>query len=122
LLRNQRKARETELPSNLTEQDWFDALEYFGYRCAVCECETDENIVLAMDHWIPISDQREDNPGTVPENIVPLCHGLEGCNVSKGARDAFAWLVWKFGEEFAMQKLAEIEAYFQHVRERRSNS
>jgi hypothetical protein len=122
LLRNQRKARETELPSNLTEQDWFDALEYFGYRCAICGRETDELAVLAMDHWIPLSDQREDNPGTVAENIVPLCHGFEGCNTSKGGREAFAWLVWKFDEEFAMQKLAEIETYFQHVRERRSSS
>lgn len=65
-----------------------------------------------MDHWIALTDSRTDNPGTVVENIIPLCHGWGGCNNNKRNRDAAEWLTKKLGPRKAKKKLAEIQAYF----------
>lgn len=104
-----RMARKKNLPDTFTEKDWDRALDYFDYSCAVCGRMADEYRSIAMDHWIPLTDPN--CPGTVPTNIVPLCHGRDGCNNSKGNKDPIQWLNRKFGKE-AEAKLTTIAAYF----------
>jgi hypothetical protein len=70
-----------------------------------------------MDHWIALSDPRPDNPGTVPTNIVPLCHGIGGCNNRKSNRDPVEFLETEFGVRRARQILTRINAYFAWVKE-----
>jgi hypothetical protein len=115
-----RNERQAALPLQFDYDDWQYALEYFDHCCAICGHKSENHRILAMDHWIPVSDPREDNLGTVPENIIPLCHGIGGCNNEKHNRDAKQWLIRKLGEEAGLTKLAEIEAYFQHLREHKS--
>lgn len=121
IVASRRRARKAELPSDFSVLDWQYALKYFDHSCAICGRKPDDIIILAMDHWIALSDDRADNPGTVPENIVPLCHGKDGCNNEKHARDPEEWLIWKFGEEEAIKILAKIETYFANVRKRHSD-
>jgi hypothetical protein len=108
-----RRARRLNLPVDFTNDDWLYCLEYWNHQCAVCG--SDEN--LHADHWIALSV--DESPGTVADNMVVLCGH---CNKTKHAIEPVRWLIETFGEEFAMQKLAEVEAYFRHVQERRSGS
>lgn len=110
-----RLARKRNLPNTLTAQDWQTALDYFGGRCAVCGRPPGLWHTIAADHWIPLSSP--DCPGTVPENIVPLCHGIDGCNNSKNDRDSREWLIEKFGERKAKQIQKRIQAYFDSLKE-----
>jgi ribosomal protein L37AE/L43A len=107
--------RKRELPHTFTEQDWQRALEYWEYTCAVCGRPRGLWHTLAADHWIPLTDP--DCPGTVPTNIVPLCHGESGCNNSKRAKSPQAWLEAKLGPKQAFQKMLEIDAYFLWVKD-----
>jgi hypothetical protein len=115
------RARKRNLPDHFTGNDWEQCLKYWDYSCAVCARMSDDKYLLGADHWIPISDDREDNPGTVTGNIIPLCCcGVNNCNSSKSNKNARDWLIQKLGEQAAMQKLAEIEAYFEFVKNRNS--
>jgi hypothetical protein len=67
-----------------------------------------------MDHWIPLSSPG--CPGTVATNMVPLCHGIGGCNNSKCDRDPQGWLLEKFGERKALEILERIPAYFRQLK------
>lgn len=112
-----RRARQRSLPDTLTVDQWQAALEYFNGCCAVCGRPLYDLFGThhaAQDHWIPISNP--DCPGTVATNIVPLCHGQEGCNNSKSDSVASEWLEWKFGKKKAKEILARIGAYFELVR------
>ncbi|MFQ3534315.1 MAG: hypothetical protein SNJ58_00420 [Aggregatilineales bacterium] len=106
-------ARKRSLPIAFSSSDWDNALDYWGYQCAVCGRPRGLWHTLAQDHWIPLSDSR--CPGTVPTNILPLCHGEGGCNNSKGSKDPVRWLEERLGKRRAAQKLAEIQAYFAWV-------
>jgi HNH endonuclease len=108
-----RNARKLSLPNTLTFQDWRRCLDYWSRKCCVCGRSKSLGLKLAADHWIPISN----GGGTTPDNIVPLCHGISGCNNEKGNRPAATWLINKLGKEAAQAKLAEIEAYFAWVRQ-----
>lgn len=111
------RARKKGLPNNYTSTDWQRALDYFAYHCAVCGNPLNGLFhTAAADHWIPLSDARPDNPGTVPWNIIPLCHGDRGCNNSKGSGDPLDWLTRTFGKRRAKKILARIEIYFKWVR------
>jgi hypothetical protein len=70
---------------------------------------------MAADHWIPLASP--DCPGSIPTNIVPLCHGEGGCNNSKGKHNPVEWLDRRFGKRKAKQVLARILAYFDTLRE-----
>lgn len=118
---HRRRARKQDLPDTLTAQDWLNCLEYWNHRCVVCDRPKGLFHTLAMDHWVPLTDPRHDNPGTVPENIIPLCHGIGGCNNSKHNTDPVVWLERKLGKKQAAEKLAEIEAYFNFVCELSQN-
>lgn len=107
--RYRRRARVRGLPSDFTVDDWNFALDYWHSSC--CLCGSAEKI--EADHWIAISCTRANNPGTVPCNIIPLCHT---CNASKGDHDAREWLIRILGPDAAQQKLSEIEQFFASVR------
>jgi hypothetical protein len=107
-----RRARKQNLPDDFTTEDWAYCLEYWDNKCAVCG----EDEKLHADHWIPLSN--EDCPGTTADNMIVLC---DHCNRTKHARDAELWLTEKFGEELAIEYLAKIEAYFDHIRQRKSD-
>lgn len=109
---HRRKAKKRQLPNNLTTTQWCNALNYFGNKCAVCGCEIgDGGRVLSADHWIPLSSPN--CPGTVVENMIPLCHGVGGCNNSKSNKDAFQWLKNTFGIERAQIVMDRIISYFE---------
>lgn len=119
-----RRARKTALPNTLTSEQWLRAIGYFGGCCAVCNKQLTDLFgerTVGADHWIPLSDPRPDNPGTVATNIVPLCHGVGGCNNSKSDRDPIEWLTEKFGKRKAAQILKRINAYFEWVRAQDDN-
>jgi len=108
-------ARKRSLPDTFSERDWLRALEYWGYKCAVCGRPRGLWHTLAADHWIPLT--APDCPGTVPTNIIPLCHGEGGCNNSKRSKVPDEWLVSKLGTKDAFQKQLEIDAYFLWVKD-----
>jgi hypothetical protein len=108
---SRRRARERALAHFFTAQDWDDCRTYWNFKC--CICFSDQNI--EAEHWISLF--KVDCPGTVPKNMLPMC---KSCNSSKKDKDSVYWLVKKFGEEAAMQKLAEIEAFFKHMETTRS--
>lgn len=113
-----RKARKLNLPDTLTEIEWECAVNYFNGRCAVCGRQLRDLFgthTIAADHWIPLTSPA--CPGTVATNMIPLCHGQNGCNNSKHDRDAKEWLTERYGNRKARTILARIESYFQWVRE-----
>jgi hypothetical protein len=114
--KQRRRARQRSLPDTFTVADWQRALDYFGNCCAVCGRAPDDHVTLAADHWIPLSDPRPDNPGSVAANLLPLCHGVGGCNNRKSSRDPVEFLETEFGEQ-AGKILVRILAYFQLVAE-----
>jgi hypothetical protein len=106
-----RRARKAGLPDTLTTADIAFLYQYWGFACAVCGREEGLfTLQLALDHWVPITDPA--CPGTVPTNILLLCHGRGGCNNSKRSRDPVAWLTQRYGERKAKALLQKIAAYF----------
>lgn len=113
-----KRARKRSLPDTFTPRDWQRSLEYFNGCCAVCERPLRDlfgSHTASADHWIPLVSPN--CPGTVPTNIVPLCHGVGGCNNSKEAKNASEWLIGKFGKRRAREILKRIEAYFEWVKQ-----
>jgi len=76
----------------------------------------------SADHWIPLSYKGDDNPGTVATNIIPLCHGIGGCNNSKNATMPDEWLKRKFGTRKSNQIKLQIQEYFSDVSKRFANA
>ncbi len=108
-----RRSRKCNQPATMTIADWQNALDYFHNCCAVCGRQFNNlfnEYTAAQDHWIAQSSL--DCPGYVPTNIIPLCHGIGGCNNSKNAKDAAAWLTERYGKAKAQVILARIEIYF----------
>jgi 5-methylcytosine-specific restriction endonuclease McrA len=60
------RARQKNLPSTLTPQQWDEILEKFDHRCVYCKCKSDD---LQMEHSTPVTR----NGGFTKENIVPAC-------------------------------------------------
>lgn len=114
------RARKLALPDTFTAQDWLRCLDYWHYCCPVCGRQLRDLFAThkpAADHWIALTDPRPDNPGTVPENIVPLCHGQDGCNNKKKDRDPETWLARHYKPAQVKAILARINAYFAWVKE-----
>lgn len=78
-----RRARELNVESTLTIEEWQDILIYFEGRCAYCLLPFDK---LEQDHLQPIS---KGGPHT-KENVVPACRS---CNASKGNKSLIEMLV-----------------------------
>lgn len=113
-----RNARKVSLPDTLTNEQWAYCLEYWNYRCVICERPFDDLFgerTVAADHWIPLSSP--DCPGTVANNILCLCHGIGGCNNEKHSFNPIEWLEKKLGKRKAKKKLKEIREYFEIINE-----
>lgn len=108
-----RRALRQTPPSSFTSAEWSNCLEYWHERCAVCGRPPGLWHTLAADHWIPLSSPN--CPGNVATNIIPLCHGVGGCNNSKIGKPPAEWLTQKSGKRKAKAKLAEIEQYFRSL-------
>lgn len=108
VIQQRRRSLEHNLPSTFTTADWEQCLSYFNYRCAVCDRPQGLWHKLAQDHWIPVSK----GGSYTPNNIVPLCHGADGCNNSKCNNDPHKWLVAKFGKKKAQDIELRISRYF----------
>lgn len=116
-----RRARKRSLPCGFTSRDWRTALDYFNHRCAACGEPAGLWTTLAMDHWIPIASP--DCPGTIPSNIVPLCHPKKGmpvgenapCNLSKHNKLPDVWLKKRFGQKKAKEILERVHKYFEWI-------
>src|SRR5258708_1456733 len=85
------------LPNTFTEVQRKFALQYWQGRCAICGKESQ-----CFDHWIPISNIA--CPGTVADNLIPLC--LQ-CNSIKGSRGE-EWLIAEYGSSL----VEAIHSYF----------
>lgn len=112
-----RQARKRDLPDTLTTEEWTNALEYFHGCCAVCGRQFNDLFnthTLAADHWIPLSSP--DCPGTVAWNIVPLCHGIGGCNNSKHNKDPLEWLIDKYGKQRGRKLFNKINQYLEYIK------
>lgn len=107
--------REAGLPHDFSEQDWHYALDYWGNACAICGRD---DLSIARDHWYPLNNKAI-CPGTIPTNIIPLCHGRGGCNNLKSDKNPLQWLRGYLGREKAQSKLTEINAFFETVRKTR---
>lgn len=113
-----RRSLKANLPFNFTVVDECIALTYFNNCCAICGRsfkDLPNSLHVSFDHWIPLSDKRLDNPGTVPENMIPLCCGVGGCNSLKHARNPEQWVILEYGETFGKSILERIETYFKWV-------
>lgn len=111
-----RRAREKGLPATFTHLDEMFANQYWQYGCAVCGRENGFWHVIALDHWIPIVHPL--CPGTVPGNMVPLCHAKKGappeqrgCNQSKSSNDPLVWLQTMMTPRAAQKKLKAIHTF-----------
>lgn len=110
------RTRKADKPCQWSAQDWQYALDYFAGCCAVCGRALNGLwFTASQDHWIPLTDPRPDNPGTVPWNIVPLCHGESGCNNEKNDQDPAVWLRRKYDSRKAKQIEKRIAKYFEQA-------
>lgn len=108
-----RSKRLNAVVRNFTTADWERCLEYFNWCCAACGRQMRDLFgehVPSADHWIPLSSQ--DCPGTIPTNVVPLCHGKGGCNNSKGKKRPDDWLAQRFSKHQVREIKERIERYF----------
>lgn len=115
-----RKSRVRNMPTAFTRKDWRYALAYFDNRCAVCGRSEDMWTKLAADHWIPVTSPH--CPGTIPTNIVPLCHAMPGvpagvpcCNQSKFNHEPLDWLQKRFGKREAERIAKRVQEYFETI-------
>lgn len=116
-------ARKRQLPAQFDHDNLTFMFQYWQHACAICGQEESFTHVLALDHWIPL--QSPDCLGTVPTNILPLCHNrkdtkhlssVAGCNNTKGSKSPVEWLTIKLGVSKAKTKFEDIERYFEAAR------
>lgn len=109
-----RRKRKENLPITFTVMQWRKCLEYFNYRCAVCQNQLRDlfgKITPHQDHWIPLA--HPDCIGTTVDNMICLC---STCNLSKRATLPKDWLEQKYGKRKAAQILERVQAYFVWVK------
>ncbi len=117
---HKRKALKLHLPYAFTRQDWKNCLAYWNNQCCICGRTSGNGYVLAQEHWIALADPRQENPGTVPWNILLMCHARSGakggCNNAKWTKDPVVWLQSVLSPGEFQVKLAEITTYFDAMR------
>lgn len=107
-----RKARKRSLPNTLTHNQWQACLNYWHGCCAICGKQLNDmfgDFKAHADHWIPLSYEGDDNPGTVVTNMIALC---KFCNLSKRATMPNKWLEREFGKRKAKQIAERVQTYF----------
>lgn len=119
---HKRLARIKGLPFQFNNNDWQRCLNYWDNRCAICGREVSDTHLLAKDHWIPMFDKRPDNPGTVPTNIIPVCHGRKaakcsGCNENKWKFDPEQWIHSQYPPSEAATIIKRILDYFEWIKQ-----
>lgn len=107
------RARKQALPASFTAFDWNRAVNYFNGCCAVCGRPPGLWHKLAQDHWMPVAL----GGAYTPDNIVPICDGIDGCNESKNKHLAHDWLIKKFGPRKAKIIETRIADYFEWVKQ-----
>jgi hypothetical protein len=114
---SRRRARRQALPDTFTIEERQFMLDYWHHACAICGNQDGFFWTLADDHWIPLTSS--DCPGTIAENMLPLCNGQGGCNTSKNSREAKTWLMSRYKPSQVKRILKTIETYFAAVRARK---
>lgn len=79
-IRNQARRHDARSEFSLTVDEWEEAKEAFGNKCAYCSKERQ----LTYDHFIPLSK----GGSFTKENIIPAC---QSCNSSKCNKDFEDW-------------------------------
>lgn len=115
IIKQERRARIKELPHDFTASQRRSAIDYFNGCCPVCGRQFNDlfgNRTVAIDHfWIAESH----GGGFTANNVIPLCHGLDGCNNSKQDKPPLVWLEQKFGKRKAKTIMNRIVNYFEWV-------
>jgi len=96
---HKRRALKQGLPHDLPVGKQAEIISRFDGRCAICGRAESNSRIIVLDHWIAIKSDAKNNPGTVENNLVPICHGVTGCNNSKRNQMPLDWLMRKFGDE-----------------------
>lgn len=121
---SKRRAKIRGLPYEWTNAHWIACLEYWNNKCCVCGRMASDTHFLAQEHWIAVKDNRPDNPGTVPWNMLPMCHSYRGrgaspgCNNSKWVHDPITWIKSKYPPDEANEILKRITDYFEWMKSR----
>jgi len=119
--RHKREAQKRNLPATFTALDWKHAKRFFAINgvecCAYCGRPIGLWHTLAQDHFIPLSK----GGAYTADNIIPACHGFDGCNNSKSNRDPVDWLTERFGARKAKAILNRVQDYFAFVTNRDSH-
>lgn len=79
-IKQRRYNRIRGLEYSLTDDEWNQAVQYFGNKCAYCGEEKE----LEREHFIPVSK----GGGFTKDNIIPAC---TYCNTSKLNKCFFEW-------------------------------
>lgn len=111
-----RRARKRSLPAMFTMEERKFMLAYWGYACAICGNQEGFEWTIADDHVIPLADPH--CPGTVALNMLPLCHGVGGCNNTKSNKNLHIWLIAHYGKRKTIMIEKKITIYFELVRQR----
>jgi hypothetical protein len=119
VIKQRRAARKQGLPDTFSDSDYTYMMAYWQGKCAVCGRQVCDGLIIVLDHWIALSDERPDNPGTVPHNMLPMCHstkrGMRGCNNRKWKLEAVQWVFSQFDEQDARVIIERINEYFEVV-------
>ena len=119
---HRRRATKRALPAQWSDADAQRMLAYWKNCCAICSQHVEPNnafYYLAQDHWIPLTSP--ECPGTVPCNMLPLCHSkignALGCNSAKYNADPIEWLHSLYPDEpkLVAKILARIAKYFKFI-------
>lgn len=114
--RNRRRcARKANLPATFTAEHERLALDYFNGCCAVCGRQLKDLFcthTVHWDHWVPMSK----GGATTPDNMVPLCGGLGGCNNRKHDSDPVEWVNASFNPRAAKSILRRVNKYFDSLK------
>ena len=114
VIQSRRRARKLSLPDTWTHEQRDFMRMYWHFSCAVCGNQEGFFWFLADDHWIPIASP--DCPGTIAENMIPLCHGEGGCNNSKHKSMPHEWLLKRYGKNKTAKIEKAIAVYFNIIR------
>jgi hypothetical protein len=93
--------------ADFSKRDWEHCLAYWDGRCVICGYKGGDQRIICMEHWVPLAK----GGLTDRANILPMCHGLNGCNNSKHASEPTLWLRRKLPDN-AEAILGRIARYF----------